>query len=91
MRLALTAVFVLSATVAAQSPDTAECAPGFVVASGVLSQADHEALEGFGNINEFSFSMRPKSPLYLRVLELRGQAVEVVIRPLKPRELERIR
>jgi hypothetical protein len=114
MRLAITAAFVITATVAAQQPEgswgrelyrrpvgsvslpwgevgmTGDCS-GFVVASGVLSQADHEAAEGYGNVNEFGFSMRPESMWYRRVLELRGLPVEVVFRPIKPRELERIR
>jgi hypothetical protein len=65
---------------------------GFVIARGVVSQADHEAAEGFANIGDnFGLSMRPQSPLYQRVLELRGKPVEVVLRPLPERTLETIR
>lgn len=91
-RLILTAFFVLTATVMAQeSPTPQECA-GFVIARGIVSQADHEAAEGFANIgNDFGLSMRPASPLYQRVVELRGKPVEVVLRPIAEKTLERLR
>lgn len=92
-RWLLALAFVLSATVTAQEHehDDATCR-GFVIASGVVSQADHEAAEGFANIgNDFGLSMRPGSPFYQRVLELRGKPVEVVLRPLPERTLERIK
>lgn len=115
VRLAITAMLIITATVAAQEPEGAwgiyvgrpvgsvsvatgwtgmqgaEC-PGYAIASGIVSQADHEAAEGFANIgNDFGLSMRPASPLYQRVLDLRGKPVEVVLRPLPERTLERIK
>lgn len=105
MRLALTATLVITATVSAgQQPEgsigaypvppvvkmSGEC-PGYVIASGVVESADHEIESGYGNVNEFAFAMRPQSPFYLRVVELRGQPVEVIFRPIKPRTLERVR
>jgi hypothetical protein len=91
-RCLLALAFVLSATVTAQEHEhTPEC-KGFVIAAGIVSQADHEAAEGFANIgNDFGLSMRPSSPFYQRVLELRGKPVEVVLRPLPERTLERIK
>ncbi|HVL67212.1 MAG TPA: hypothetical protein VM364_08105 [Vicinamibacterales bacterium] len=66
-----------------------DCA-GYVIGSGRVDAAAHEIEEGFAAIGGVSLSMRPSSPLWRRVVELHGQPVEVVIRPVRPRGLERV-
>lgn len=69
---------------------TGECA-GYVIASGRVDAADHELESGYVNVNALSLSMRPESPWFRRLKELRDQPVEIVVRPLKPRGLEQVR
>lgn len=66
-------------------------APGVVLASNVLRQADHEIAEGYFNVGEgFSAMMPPKNPLYLYVTQHRGKQVEIVLRPIQKRERQEI-
>jgi hypothetical protein len=103
MRLALTVLFVLTATVAAKQPEGAlgvypapkivrmagEC-PGFVLSRGKVNAATHEWDEGSFNVGHLTVTMPRAAIALLRAKDLDGTEVEIVIRAVAPRALERI-
>lgn len=63
---------------------------GYVIATGILEGAEHEWQEGFANVNQLSLSMRPESPWFQRLKDLRDQPVDILIRPRPKRELQQV-
>jgi hypothetical protein len=65
---------------------------GSLIATGVLTSADHELAEGYLNVGrDFSIAMRPESPWFANVAALKGEQVEIVIRRVATRRREEVR
>jgi hypothetical protein len=72
---------------------TSTC-PGFVLASGVVTASGDHELRGTpasASIGGYTLMVpSPDLPTWPRVIESRDQAFELVLRPVKPRAMERI-
>jgi hypothetical protein len=76
----------------APTPAAPPACPGFVLASGTFDGAQHEIDDqGFFAIGGAGVSFKPQTPAWYRANELRGQDLELVLRPIRCRpDLERL-
>jgi hypothetical protein len=61
-----------------------------ILATGVVDSADHEAQEGFAEINGVSVSVHRDGIPAVQLRELRGVRVDLMLRIVEPRELRKV-
>jgi hypothetical protein len=61
-----------------------------ILATGVVDSAEHEAQEGFAEINGVSLSVHRDGIPAVQLRELRGQRVDLMLRVLEPKTLRRL-
>jgi len=72
------------------SQPTASCG-GFIIADGKLTQTDHGREEGYAEVGEgYAMMFLPANPLYNYVKERRNELVQIIIRPVTPRQKDAI-
>lgn len=92
--IALVGLLVLIICELLQAADIEEpCSPpGFILGSGVLDAADHELDDGAVQIGGYTLFINRVSPpvSWLYVRQHRGQPMELVLRPVRPRTPQRL-
>lgn len=90
VRLAITAMLIITATLVAQEHEHASECAGFVVGRGKVNAAAHEWEDGSWNLGQLTVSMPRGSIDLLRAKEFDGRDAELVLRPLPQRTPERL-
>lgn len=64
---------------------------GYILTRGAVNAAEHEWDGGSFNLGRLTVTMPVGAVALLRAREMQGKDAELVLRPITPRELERVR